>query len=149
MRSLLRHLGRGKEILVSFAGRLPPELGAVLEAVGARTVQQHRIHPEEALHAVAPGAGRLAVWALTAAAALALQQDVAGPAVVKIEVHQGLTALIDALPGAAASPGNLNQRLGLEPRALEAAIDAMTLEIVAAVLDEPAPETGFSARTGA
>jgi hypothetical protein len=115
----------------------------------AAYLQQHRIHPEEALHAVASGAPRFAVWALTVAAALALQQEIADPSAVKTELQRGLTELIEALPGATPSPGSLNQRLGLEPRALEAAMDAMALEIVAAVLDEPAPETGFSARTGA
>jgi hypothetical protein len=121
----------------------------------AAYLQQHRIHPAEALRSVAPQASPVAVWALTAAAALALQQEIADYVAVKEEIQRALAVLME-LAGAEAGlaadrppPGSLHQRLGLAPRALATAIDAVALEVVAAALDEPEPRSGYSARTGA
>jgi hypothetical protein len=115
----------------------------------AAYLQQHRIHPAEALRSVAPEASPVAVWALTAAAALALQQEMADYVAVKGEIQRALAVLAELAGAEAGPPGSLHQRVGLAPRALAAAIDAVALEVVAAALDEPEPRSGYSARTGA
>lgn len=149
--------GPGHSVLAEeLPARVLQRWEAVLRARGltdlwdaAGYLQQHRIHPQEALHCLAPGASRLVGWALTAAAALALQQGMGGHAAVKAEIQHGLRAMAEAISPEANLPGSLHHHLGLQPKALEAVIDAIALEVVAAVQEQPTPKTGFSARTGA
>jgi hypothetical protein len=114
----------------------------------AAYLQQHHIHPEAAVRAVAPEASRITVWALVAATALVLQQDVAEYGSVKSGLLRSLSALRGASCQDGEPGGGLTPRLGLEPSAFEAAIAAVALEVVTAILKEPEPWTGFSARTG-
>jgi hypothetical protein len=158
---LMRHAEGGAPGHAILVEEVPPRVLEQWEAVlsergfldlwdAAGYLQQHRIHPEESLRSAAPGASRLVVWALTAAAALALQQGTDDLTEVRTEVERGVGLLAAATAGEDGLPAGWDQRMGLAAEALYRVVDAAAREVVTAVQRESVPRrTGLSTRTGA